>query len=78
MASQKVTHSLPLTLEHELLELSDQIHNLLFLSGGDCSQYQLEDYAEQLTHVLRYGRALGFYAAFLWQNGGIEIEWQPL
>jgi hypothetical protein len=64
--------------EHELSELSDQIHNLLFLSGGDCTKAQLEDYAEQLTHVLRYGRALGFHAAFLWENGGIVIEWQSL
>ena len=78
MASEKVTHSLPLTLEHELLELSDQVQGLLFLSCGDCSQAQLKDYSEQLTCVLQYGKALGFRACFLWQDGGIAIKWEPL
>jgi len=78
MASEKVTHPLPLTLEHELLELSDFILNLLFLSEGNVTEAQLTEYSEQLTHVLRYGRALGFHAAFLWRDEAIAIEWQPL
>ena len=82
MAESQVTRSAPypqpLTLEHELRELSDLILNLLFLSEGDVTEAQLTDYSEQLTHVLRYGRALGFHAAFLWEHGAIQIEWQPL
>lgn len=73
MATQQDT-----SIEHELLELSDLIHTLLFLSEGDCTQVQLDWLSEQLTHILRYGKALGFHAAFIWKDGGIVIEWQPL
>ena len=82
MADSEVTpsasHPQPLSLQHELLELSDQIHCLLFLSDGDCTEAQLEQYSTDLTHVLRYGRALGYHAAFLWKDGDIAIEWQAI
>ena|SRR5579862_8235663 len=82
MAESEVTPSAsypqPLTLDHELRELSDLILNLLFLSEGDVTETQLAQYSEQLTHVLRYARALGFHGCFLWEDGAIAIEWQPL
>ena len=67
-----------LSIEHELSELADQIHNLFFLSGGNCTQAQLENYAERLTHLLRYARALGYHAAITCSSAGIGVEWQPL
>ena len=65
-----------LSIEHELSELADQIHNLFFLSGGNCTQAQLENYAERLTHLLRYARALGYHAHITCTGAGIGIEWQ--
>jgi hypothetical protein len=77
MASFEST-SLPLTLQHELNEIADAIQGLLFLSEGDCNQAGLDELSEQLTHLLRYARALGFHAAFIWSDGEIAVEWQPL
>ena len=74
MATQQDT-----TLEHELLELSDQIHNLFFLSGADCiTRAQLEDYSDRLTHIVRYAKSLGFRLALLCDKNGIDVSWQPL
>ena len=67
-----------ISIEHELSELADQIHNLFFLSGGNCTQAQLDHYAERLTHLMRYARALGYHAAITCTVSGIAIEWQPL
>ena len=82
MADSEITpsgcHPQPLSLEHELAELADQIQALLFLSEGDVTAAQLADYSEQFTHILRYGRALGYHAAFLWKDGEMVIEWQPI
>lgn len=77
MASEKVTHQ-PLPIEHELAELADQIQGLLFLSEGDCTQAQLEQYSDDLTHALRYARALGYLACFTWKDESVGIEWQPI
>jgi hypothetical protein len=78
MASVTVANSDPDDIQHELNELTEQILCLLFLSDGDCTEKQLEQYSWDLTHVLRYARAMGYHAAFLWKDGGIAIEWQPL
>jgi hypothetical protein len=66
------------SIEHELSELADQIHNLFFLSGGNCTQAQLDTYAEQLTQLFRKAKALGYHAHIVCTAGGIGIEWQPL
>lgn len=71
------THNLA-PIELELRELSDAIQSLLFLSEGNVSEAQLADYSEQFTHILRYARALGFHAAFIWKDEAIGIEWQPI
>jgi len=78
MASATIANSDPGDIQHELNELTEQILCLLFLSEGDCTAEQLEHYSWDLTHVLRYGRALGFHACFIWKDGGIAIEWQSL
>jgi hypothetical protein len=67
------------SIEHELSKLSDQIHNLFFLSGSDdCSKAQLENYSERLTHIVRYAKSLGYRLALLCGKDGIDVTWQPL
>ena len=66
------------SIQHELIELEDEVHNLFFLSGGNCTQAQLEDYADRLTHIVRYAKSLGYRLALLCGKDGIDVTWQPL
>ena len=66
------------SIQGELFDCSQAILDLLFLSEGNCTAAQLEDYSDQLTHLLRYARCLGFHAAFIWKDGAIAVEWQSL
>jgi hypothetical protein len=67
------------SIEHELVELADEIQALLFLSEGSVTHAQLDDYSEQFTHLLRYGRALGYHAAFsVGEDSGMAVEWIPI
>ena len=72
------SHPQPLSLQQELIELAGQIQDLLLLSEGNVTQAQLDEYSDRFTHILRYGRALGYHAAFLWRGGEMVVEWQPL